>query len=78
MTGAAAAGMDRACLTFRARIRPTSGEARVRLLFHAVLILGFFVGGDILLNHGQGTRAINTEILHFSKNFQRQINRLVD
>ena len=50
----------------------------MRLLFHAVLILGFFVGGDILLNHGQGTRAMNTEILHFSKSFQRQINRLVD
>jgi hypothetical protein len=50
----------------------------VRLLFHAVLIVGFFVGGDILLNHGEGTRAMNTKILHVSKDFQRQINRLVD
>ena len=50
----------------------------MRLLFHAVLIFGFFVGGDILLNHGQGTRAMNTEILQFSKNFQLQINRLID
>ena len=50
----------------------------MRLLFHAVLSLGFFVGGDILLNHGQGTRAFNTEILHISKDIQRQINRLVD
>ena len=50
----------------------------MRLLFHAVLMFGFFVGADILLNHGEGTRAMNTQALHISKDVQHQINRLID
>ncbi len=50
----------------------------MRLLFHAVLITGFFVGGDMMLNHGQWTRAFNTKVLYVSKSFQRELNQIVD
>ena len=50
----------------------------MRLLFHAVLIFGFFIGGDLMLNHGQWTRALNTHALQISKTFQREVSRLVD
>ncbi len=50
----------------------------MRLLFHAVLIFGFFIGGDLMLNQGRWTRDLNTEVLQISKTFKRQVNRLVD
>ena len=50
----------------------------MRLLFHAVLIVGFFVGGDLLLNRGQATHAFNIQALKISKEFQREVSRLID
>ena len=50
----------------------------MKLLIHAAVITAFFIGSDMVLNHGAVTRAFNAKILHISKEFQREVTRLVD
>ena len=52
--------------------------AEVKLLIHAAVITAFFIGSDIVLNHGTVTRALNAKVLHVSKEFQREVTSLVD
>ena len=55
-----------------------AASVEMKLLIHAAVIAAFFVGSDLALNHGAATRALNAKILQISKQFQREVARLVD